>query len=309
MDWARFLAVIVGGALGGLSPEARAESASPEGSQPADQAQDGAAAVAEKAPAGPSEESTEVSGAQPEPNPEPAGDAATSDPESKPEAPVASKVIPLGQVVEPEPEAETRPPRVVVGPLVATAFRPSRSDVIRYEPGIAYGAFVMIPLTEWLLTRASFRQELIPVSGSPGALGVQGPARPLELSQPNLSALAFSAEAEGIYRPLPRLSLRAGLGVAWARIVAPPPVGEDFYVDAERALTVSTISLSVGAAFTLIPSWLELGLRVSGGLPFAQTGRMILPLQVVVDGELAHVDPLPEMAGLLDATLELGVVF
>jgi len=168
---------------------------------------------------------------------------------------------------------------------------------------------VMVPITEWLLTRASFRQELIPVSAPAGALGIEGPSRSLALSQPNLSALAFSAEAEGVYRPLSRLFLRAGVGVAWARVVAPPPEAENFYVDAERSLTVSTISLSLGAAYTLIPSWLELGLRVSGGLPFAQTGRMILPLQVVVDGELAHVDPLPEMAGLLDATLELGVVF
>ncbi len=278
MDWARFLAVLGGGAFLAVSPVARAESAPSEAGEP-----------------------------------EPQSGAATGDPGSVPvdAEPVSStsraKVTPLGQLVE--PEARTRPPLVVIGPLLATVFRPSRSDAIRYEPGIAYGAFVMVPITEWLLTRASFRQELIPVSAPAGALGIEGPSRSLALSQPNLSALAFSAEAEGVYRPLSRLFLRAGVGVAWARVVAPPPEAENFYVDAERSLTVSTISLSLGAAYTLIPSWLELGLRVSGGLPFAQTGRMILPLQVVVDGELAHVDPLPEMAGLLDATLELGVVF
>lgn len=208
-----------------------------------------------------------------------------------------------------DPETENRPPLVVVGPLLATVWRPSNSDVVSYGPGVGVGAFLMIPLTSWLLTRASFRQEFLSVSAPQGAIGIEGSPRPLDLSQPGLTGLAFSAEVEGVYRPFPRVSLRGGFGIAWARLVAPPPEAKGFYVDSERALAVSTLSLSLGAAYSLIPSWLELGFRVSGGLPFAQNGTFLVPLQVIVDGKIAHVDPLPATAALFDATLELGLVF
>lgn len=215
--------------------------------------------------------------------------------------------VTLQGITEPQPKPKAA--RVVIGPLLAAVWRPSQSAAVSYGPGVAFGAFTMIPLTSWLLTRVSFRQEFLSVNAPFGSIGIEGSPRPLDLTQPGLSALAFSAEVEGAYRPIQRIALRGGFGIAWARMVAPPPQAENFYVDTERALAVSTVSLSLGAAYSLVPEWLELGFRVSGGLPFAQNGTFLLPLQVVVDGQIAHIDPLPATAALLDATLELGLVF
>src|SRR5690606_21478740 len=134
-----------------------------------------------------------------------------------------------------------------MGGFVGWVSRPSKSQEIRYRPGLAYGGYIRPEVFEWLGFRAFYREERIPVALEPGAFEVEGETLDFGFSQPDLEIVNLGGRLEPTWVIHPRLRLRGVVGWSWLHMIAPAPTADGFEIKKTTRTAVQTeITLGVG---------------------------------------------------------------
>ena len=238
-------------------------------------------------------------------------DALTADPE----APESDSLAPLdpdsqrpGAVRQvDEPFAPNR--WLDVGGFVGSAIRPNGSGPIQYKVGLAYGAYIRPEIKSWLGLTLYYRQESIPVSVEQGGFDYDGVSYSEDWQQPNLELVSLGFRVEPTWVVDPRLRLYGILGLGWARFIAPMPeaVGQDFGRSRRAAVELNYV-VGAGAYFDLIPNWVNAGLSVSYGFVGNQSGTAYESLQIIKDGDITELAPLPQTQSVADVLFSLGLI-
>jgi hypothetical protein len=75
-----------------------------------------------------------------------------------------------------------------------------------------------------------------------------------------------------------------------------------------RSAAQTEISLGGGLSLDIIQDWLDVGVDVTHGFPSSRTGDAYERQQVIVDGEIKHIAPLPRLQGSTDILFHAGLV-
>lgn len=217
-----------------------------------------------------------------------------------------------------EPRADEQEPRpylklvrplsrerhIEIGPDVGIWSRPAEGDSIEYEPALAYGVHLRVPLASFLAITGYFSQASHSVTIPRGSLGLD-----FEIEQEPLQVTHLGSRLEPTLEPIPNLRLWLGLGIAWGHIRAEEPDSDGEMAYADRSGVYLEYSGSLGATWDVIPSWLAVSLSGSAGVLTAQTGDLFDDHQVIQkDGTTTTMGAMPELAGSYSALLGLGIV-
>ncbi len=217
------------------------------------------------------------------------------------------------------PLAEDFPPTrwASAGAFVGVTYRPSGSSEITYRPGVAYGGYLRPEIASWMHVRLFYRQESIGVDVEPGGYDVEGIGLGLEFEQPNITLVNLGFRVEPTWVVHPRFRVHAIVGWSWLgfRVPMPTAPGYNEHEDGEdgiggtRSAVQTEFTFGLGSSLDIIPNWLDVGLDVSYSLPAGQTGSVYeKPLQIVVDGEIAHLKPLPKFKNSMDLIFSIGLI-
>lgn len=297
-----------------------AQSQAPEGdSAPAAGSSDDAPEVAE-------EEAPAAAEGQSEPAPKDTVEESNDEDERGPSSPsasdqqVASDAPPKRERIEDEDDwvswpfsrnTERDPGQrwAGVGAFVGWVSRPSDSDSIKYRPGVAYGGYLRPEITSWLGLRLFYREENLPVSVEPGAFDFEGETFDFDFRQPDLQIINLGGRFEPTWTVHPRLRLRAVAGWSWLRMRAPAPVAKGFEIKKTfRAAVQTEITLGAGLSFDVIRDWFDVGVDVAHSLPNSRTGDAYDDQQVIVDGQIRHIAPLPRLEAATDIIFHAGLI-
>jgi len=215
-----------------------------------------------------------------------------------------------GVGAEPSSEGITGSPRLLeVGPLVGVSARFGSARGIKYRPGVAVGAYLRPVLTDWLNLQLYGRFESIPVDVEAGAFDWDGVSLPYAFEQNPLRLTSIGAALEPSYSFTRRLRIYGSLGAAWVRFDADAPSAPGFEFEATRTGIEVNILFGVGVAYDIVPRFVTLHLSTSYGVAFDQRGTAYEPLQVIEDGAMVHLAPLPEFNGMADLLLGISAAF
>lgn len=196
-----------------------------------------------------------------------------------------------------------------VGGFVGWVHRPSKDSALNYRPGVAYGGYIRPEVTSWLGLRLFYREERLPVSVQPGAFDTEDDSFDFDFSQPDIEVINLGARLEPTWVVHPRFRLRAIAGWSWLRMSAGVPTADGFQMKRTFRSAVQTeVSLGVGLSVDIIQDWLDVGVDVARSFPSSQTGDAYERQQVIVDGEILHIAPLPRLRAGTDVIFSLGLV-
>lgn len=207
-----------------------------------------------------------------------------------------------------EPEAPERVRALALGADLTLKALPTSDAGVSYLPGLGYGAHARADLMTWLAFRGYFSRNNLPVTTEPGALGLPGS----RVAQPNVWLTTLGARLEPGLRPLDRVQLFVGVGVAWNRLVAPIPTtsGQFELVVAERSGVFVEWSASLGAVFDLVPDVIAATITGHGGL-LSNVSGSAFDAHAAIDqnGARAAIGGLPIPQATLGASFGLSFVF
>jgi hypothetical protein len=203
-----------------------------------------------------------------------------------------------------------------LGAFVGVVHRPSGDDDIRYKPGVAYGGYLRPEITTWLDARIFYRQESIPVELSEGALDYGGESHNLDFHQPNLDVVSAGVRLEPVWVLHPRIRLRGIAGWSWLgfRAEMPEAPGYNEPEDGERGIggvrsaVETNFIFGAGMSLDLVKNWLDLSVDTTYSITASQTGSAYEPQQIVVDGQITHIAPLPKLQNSTDLIFSIGVI-
>lgn len=203
-----------------------------------------------------------------------------------------------------------------VGAFVGSVYRPSGSESIRYKAGVAYGGYLRPEITSWLAARLYYRQESIPVVVEQGGFDYGGASYNLDFEQPNIQVVSVGIHLEPVWTIHPRFRLRGIAGWAWMgfRAEMPEAPGYNEPIDGARGIGGARQGVEVdiyfggGVTFDIIENWLDLSVDATYGFTASQTGSAYEPQQIVVNGQVSHIAPLPEFGNPSDVIFSLGLI-
>ncbi len=198
---------------------------------------------------------------------------------------------------------------VDVGGFVGPAIRPNGSGPIQYRVGIAYGAYFRPEITSWMGVTLYYREESIPVNVESGGFDYGDTQYTEDWRQPNLKLVSLGFRAEPTWVVDPSLRIYGIVGIGWARFVAPMPEApnQDFG-RSRRAAVELDYTVGAGAYYDIIPNWLNAGLSLSYGFVGNQSGSAYEPLQIIKDGQINYLAPLPKTQSVADVLFSLAVI-
>lgn len=195
------------------------------------------------------------------------------------------------------------------GGFLGWVSRPSQSDSIKYRPGIAWGGYVRAELVSWLGLRLFYREERVPVQVESGAFDFGDDTYEDDFEQPDLEILNLGARLEPTLVVHPRLRVRGIVGWSWLWFQAPFPKSEDFELKRTfRSAVQMDISVGAGLSFDIIKNWIDISLDSAYSVPAGRTGTAYEPAQIVRDGGIHHIAPMPKLQNSLDCLISLGVI-
>ena len=215
---------------------------------------------------------------------------------------------------QPRPVTETPrpypgPPRSEVGVDFGMVARPESGDsLVHYLNGWTVGAHTRVDILEWLGVRLATRFERQDVTFDEGALNL-----PLGtvFDQPILKRINIGLSLEPQWRPVQRLLLFVGLGVAWGRTTAESmhTSGAERVVLPSRSAVFVEYPLAVGARFEIIQDVLVLNLKGSVSALVDQSGRMLKQFDTPnQDGMVIAVGPFPAMGTSFSLLTGVGIL-
>lgn len=203
--------------------------------------------------------------------------------------------------------ADERSHLLDVGPHVGVAVRTARGDRgISYQPALAYGAFVRAMVVDNFDLRIEWVRAAHGVDAASSELvAVDG-----DVEQPALDIYVLGAVAEGYLHPVPEWRLRAGLGVRWGRVEAPPLEPRSAADGSRRTGTFLEYPLELGASYEVVRRLLQVDLALSAALVTDQSGDYFTGSTAFApDGTRVDVSGYPDFGlalyGLLGVTLML----
>ncbi len=195
-----------------------------------------------------------------------------------------------------------------VGAFVGWVHRPSGTERIRYRPGVAYGGYLRAEVASWFAVRIFYREERIPVEVSPGGFDYAGVSHDRAFQQENLEVVNLGALAEPMWVVHPRFRLRGIVGWSWMGFRAPIPNAPDTDFGGHRSGVATNFTLGAGLSFDIIKNWWDVGVNASYSIVGNQTGSAFEPTQIVLDGAITHLAPLPEFQNSTDILFTMGLI-
>lgn len=196
-----------------------------------------------------------------------------------------------------------------IGGFVGWVHRSSGSDEIRYQPGIAWGGYLRPELVSWMGLRLFYREERIPAEVEMGAFDYGDDSYEDEFEQQDLEILNLGARLEPTLVLHPRVRLRGIVGWSWLWFRAPYPRSDEFELEHTfRQAVQMDFSFGLGASLDIIENWVDISLDSTYSLPAGRTGSAYEPAQIVRDGRIQHMAPLPELQNSIDVLISLGVI-
>lgn len=195
-----------------------------------------------------------------------------------------------------------------LGAFVGSVHRPSGSESIRYRPGVAYGGYLRAEAFPWLAVRLFYRVESIPVDAEPGAFDTDTETHSRYFEQDNIEVVNVGALAEPTWVVHPRFRLRGIIGWSWLGFRAPLPNAPDTDFSGHRSGVETNFSLGAGLSFDIIKNWWDVGINATYGIVGHQSGSAYEPTQIVVDGKVTHLAPLPEFKNPTDILITMGLI-
>ncbi len=196
-----------------------------------------------------------------------------------------------------------------LGGFVGWVHRSSGSDAIKYRPGIAWGGYLRPELVSWMGLRLFYREERIPAEVEAGAFDYGDDSYEDEFEQPDLQLLNLGARLEPTLVLHPRVRLRGIAGWSWLWFRAPYPRSDDFELKRTfRQAVQMDFSFGLGASLDIIQNWIDVSIDSTYSLPAGRTGSAYEPAQIVRDGSIRYIAPLPELQNSLDVLISLGVI-
>lgn len=195
------------------------------------------------------------------------------------------------------------------GGFIGRVHRTSQSDSISYRPGIAWGGYLRPELTPWLGLRLFYREERIPVQVDKGAFDYGDDTYDDDFEQQDMEMLNLGARLEPTWVVHPRLRLRGVAGWSWLWFRVPFPRSEDFELKRTfRSAVQMDFSFGAGLSFDIVENWIDISLDTSYSVPGGRTGTAYKNAQIIRDGEIHHIAPMPKLESSLDVLISLGVI-
>lgn len=209
-----------------------------------------------------------------------------------------------------EEEQQAEPHRwASAGGFVGWVHRRGQSDSISYQPGIAWGGYLRPEITPWLGLRLFYREERIPVQVEKGAFDYGDDAYDDDFEQPDMEMLNLGARLEPTWVVHPRVRLRGAVGWSWLWYRVPFPKSDDFELKKTfRSAVQMDFSFGAGMSFDIVKNWIDISLDSSYGVPAGRTGTAYEDAQIVRDGDIHHIAPMPKLQSSLDVLISLGVI-
>jgi opacity protein-like surface antigen len=158
---------------------------------------------------------------------------------------------------------------------------------------------------EWLGVRLSILRGNQPVTPDAGALTRPG----LQVEQPDFQVIHWMIRMEPTWHVTSAFSLWAGVGLGWARAIAPEPRISESWRSADRACVYVEGQWALGAQYEVIRDWLLLDLDLSAGALGYQKGSAHDPIQgFTTDGHRTHIGGYPDFSRKVQALLGIGVI-
>jgi hypothetical protein len=195
------------------------------------------------------------------------------------------------------------------GGFIGWVHRANQSDSISYRPGIAWGGYLRPELTPWLGLRLFYREERIPVRVEKGAFDYGDDSYTDDFEQPDMEMLNLGARLEPTWAVHPRLRVRGVAGWSWLWFRVPFPKSEDFALEKTfRSAVQMDFSFGAGLSFDIVENWIDISLDSSYSVPGGRTGTAYKAAQIVRDGVIRHIAPMPKLESSLDVLISLGVI-
>ncbi len=172
--------------------------------------------------------------------------------------------------------------------------------------GPVWGVSGRVDPYRWMGIRVSILRGNQPESPEFGGLGVPN----TQISQSDFQIIYWSIRMEPTWHVSETLSLWAGVGLGWARAIAPEPtVGSLNWISADRACVYVEGQWAIGAEYELVQDWLMLGVDLSAGMLGWQHGSAHDPIQAFTpEGHMTHVGGYPDFSRKYQALFGLGVI-
>jgi hypothetical protein len=147
------------------------------------------------------------------------------------------------------------------------------------------------------------------VSIEPGAFDFEESTFDFDFTQPDLTIVNLGARLEPTWTIHPRFRLRAVVGWSWLRMRAAAPKAEGFEIKKTfRAAVQTEITLGGGLSFDVVQDWLDVGVDIAHGFPNSRGGDAYEDQQVIVDGQIRHIAPLPRLERATDIIFHAGLI-
>lgn len=197
---------------------------------------------------------------------------------------------------------------LVVGADLGVVTRNGESDGASYGAGVTYGAWARVETWPWLAFRLGASHASHEVDVARGGLGVPSDT---EVHQPAVSVMALSLRVEPTWVVTQRVRAFAGFGLGWARLVAPEPstTGALTLTSLDRDGTMLEWTLGLGAAYELVPRWLDVGLWAGGATTSNAAGAAFESRQAFDQaGRRQRIGALPTVDGAFTCLFQAGLV-
>jgi hypothetical protein len=195
------------------------------------------------------------------------------------------------------------------GAFIGWVSHNSASDAIKYRPGMAWGGYLRPEFFSWLGLRLFYREERIPVQVERGAYDYGDDTYDDDFEQPNIELLNLGARLEPTLVLHPRFRVRGIAGWSWSWFRAPFPKSDDFELEKTfRSAVQMDVSFGAGLSLDIVENWIDISLDSAYSIPAGQTGSAYEPAQIVRDGGIHHIAPMPKLQNSLDFLISLGVI-